>query len=146
MKIGNNNQKQFWRDNIRASALIVIALLVAVVLVSGCSSSNNDVNEGGNSYVPTISVDLNRSTVNEQANEQSPTFPSETQTEPSQSTSTCTVCSGDGWIECPTCFGSGYLEDGTECPACGGTGGHFCDECGGDGNRKLNYLEIQLQG
>ncbi|MGZ7116774.1 MAG: hypothetical protein ACXVHS_04895 [Methanobacterium sp.] len=65
---------------------------------------------------------------------------------PIVSAKTCTVCGGDGLIDCKKCGGTGYIETENnyrcqtcstttevKCDACKGTGQIRCTNCGGDG-------------
>ncbi|GAB4313198.1 MAG: hypothetical protein Kow0019_12510 [Methanobacteriaceae archaeon] len=45
----------------------------------------------------------------------------------------CDVCSGNGWLYCTECDGTGYDQYGDVCYYCDGYGYLDCTYCGGDG-------------
>ena len=46
---------------------------------------------------------------------------------------TCTICNGKGWVDCPVCHGSGASFSGGNCLFCGGGGLRQCSSCHGSG-------------
>ena len=46
---------------------------------------------------------------------------------------TCTICNGKGWVDCPVCYGSGTSVSGGNCLFCGGGGQRQCSSCRGTG-------------
>ena len=46
---------------------------------------------------------------------------------------TCTICNGKGWVDCPVCHGSGASVSGGNCLFCGGGGLRQCSSCHGSG-------------
>lgn len=107
-------------------SILVIALVLGGVLVSGCLGNKN------NTTNTTNNITVNNST---STNDTTATTSKSTSNVNNKSSSKNTNSSGNDditskvWITCPTCGGDGFIPVGDhgekQCTTCGGSGGYY---------------------
>ncbi len=107
-------------------SILVIALVLGGVLVSGClGSKNNTTNTANNSSInSTPSNDTTATTSKNTKVANNDKSNSNDDTNSSDNDITSKV-----WVTCPTCGGDGFIPVGDhgekQCPTCGGSGGYY---------------------